>query len=446
MAVEDRDRNFEKALARRLRANSPGDPRAQAACADAETLAAYHERLLAPAEMNVWKEHISSCARCQEILSQLEMTDAIPVNSEEKIPAASPALHAGPVLQIAKARRASRWLWSAPAGAIAAGLLIWVTLQHKQPQLQASKTQETQVLVPLGGSRPEAASAKESPAPADELQRVSPSSRADSSDSHGRMYIQKLPSRSPAAPVPARPAEAERKDAARAQALSDARSLALDSNAGTPPKTADKKFEAKRDAPAVSAMNETVEVAAQPAQTPSSSAAPAGPPPTAQSELSSKNRQVLGGAAGQQQRKQQAQQMDGMSKFKEEGLVRLANSKASATILAPNGKVAWRVGPAGTIERSEDAGATWMIQTSGVIDDLLAGSAVSAKICWAVGKLGTILRTTDGGAHWAKLQSPIGDDFTSVFAVSAHQATVSSANGSYQTLDGGGTWKTLAPE
>src|SRR5437879_3822321 len=69
------DRNFEKALAHHLR-SVPAQP---SACADAETLAAYHERLLAPHELSSWKTHIAGCARCQDILAQLEATDEIPL-------------------------------------------------------------------------------------------------------------------------------------------------------------------------------------------------------------------------------------------------------------------------------------------------------------------------------------------------------------------------------
>jgi putative zinc finger protein len=74
MPAEDRDRQFENALARHLRAGAgAGD----SACLDAELLAAYHERMLSPEEMNIAKEHLVSCARCQEILAQLEATDTV---------------------------------------------------------------------------------------------------------------------------------------------------------------------------------------------------------------------------------------------------------------------------------------------------------------------------------------------------------------------------------
>jgi photosystem II stability/assembly factor-like uncharacterized protein len=63
-----------------------------------------------------------------------------------------------------------------------------------------------------------------------------------------------------------------------------------------------------------------------------------------------------------------------------------------------------------------------------------------------VGRDGTILLTTDKGKHWKKVTPPTEDDLRSVFAVNARQATVSLANGTFQTTDGGATWSKLPPE
>ena len=77
MAPEDRDRTFEKALASHLRSGAT-----QPGCLDAELLAAYHERLLAPEQMMSCKQHIASCTRCQEILAQLEATDDLLIETD----------------------------------------------------------------------------------------------------------------------------------------------------------------------------------------------------------------------------------------------------------------------------------------------------------------------------------------------------------------------------
>src|SRR5436853_7738099 len=93
MAPDERDRSFDKALARHLRAesslqdsaNSPSRGFGAAGeCPDPETLAAYHERSLLPEEMNSWKEHIVGCGRCQAILAELEATDSISRQVSEK--------------------------------------------------------------------------------------------------------------------------------------------------------------------------------------------------------------------------------------------------------------------------------------------------------------------------------------------------------------------------
>src|SRR5262249_62010694 len=52
---------------------------------DAEALAAYHERLLSPQQMTSCKQHITSCARCQQILAYLETTDDLMVESDQQV-------------------------------------------------------------------------------------------------------------------------------------------------------------------------------------------------------------------------------------------------------------------------------------------------------------------------------------------------------------------------
>src|SRR5881396_4013955 len=93
MAPDERDRIFDKALARHLRADSsspdsmnPSSRESARAseCPGPETLAAYHDRSLLPEEMNSWKEHIVGCVRCQAILSELAATDSIPLQVSER--------------------------------------------------------------------------------------------------------------------------------------------------------------------------------------------------------------------------------------------------------------------------------------------------------------------------------------------------------------------------
>src|SRR3984957_10756354 len=82
MPLNDRDQNFEKALAGGLRSSNAAPSND---CVDAETLAAYHDRLLDPEEMAQRKAHIASCERYQEILAQLEATDGIAVEADRDL-------------------------------------------------------------------------------------------------------------------------------------------------------------------------------------------------------------------------------------------------------------------------------------------------------------------------------------------------------------------------
>jgi hypothetical protein len=125
---------------------------------------------------------------------------------------------------------------------------------------------------------------------------------------------------------------------------------------------------------------------------------------------------------------------------------RMAKSRFPRLVSAPDGKVIWRLGMAGRIEQSRDAGLTWSPQTSGTTADLFLGSAPSELACWVIGNEGTILRTADGGAHWISVPSPISQKLNLIRASDALHATVwdMSRRNSFQTEDGGATWKQLA--
>jgi len=152
MALDDRERNFEKALKRELRANGAGG----LDCPDAETLAAYHERMLSPEEMAAQKSHIAACPRCQEILATLEVTEAIPggvEDSEKVLEDAAPVIaRIGDLAASAKSasvrempKRRTYLRWAVPAGAIAAGLLVWIAINTSRPANTATQNAPVQV-------------------------------------------------------------------------------------------------------------------------------------------------------------------------------------------------------------------------------------------------------------------------------------------------------------
>jgi len=150
MATDDREQQFDRALARHLRDAS------SEACPDAEILAAYHERTLSLGEMAKWKEHIATCERCQETLALVEQTES--VDSEEwkerdtvvtlqraaAEPALASAMRMEEALPVAKAevaqvsrrmrRPRAQWKWLVPVGAVAAGAIVWIGSVEVQKQ------------------------------------------------------------------------------------------------------------------------------------------------------------------------------------------------------------------------------------------------------------------------------------------------------------------------
>src|SRR3974390_1282761 len=103
MPSDERDRQFERALQRHLRGNSR-----DAACPDAETLAAYHERTLSLEELARWKEHIRECARCQETLALVEETNSVVMKEEEEIPRFTELQRIGSAADVPEAFRKMR--------------------------------------------------------------------------------------------------------------------------------------------------------------------------------------------------------------------------------------------------------------------------------------------------------------------------------------------------
>jgi Photosynthesis system II assembly factor YCF48 len=451
MPSDNREQSFENALAAHLRAGAKSIPHTE--CSDAETLAAYHEGSLAAEQVASLKTHIASCDRCQQLLTTLEATDQIPAPSVNVIlqpAAAKSAVHVLP------ARKRALWQWVAPAGALAAALLVWVAVHEntssiipvKAPSPSAKRdARQAETAKPLpSASQPEAP-------PSDDSKRMDNAS----SDSLRALHA------APRSIIPRLPRERAERLSKQKDSPSAAKNFAvpldldqfadnslnhsdLSQNELPAPKleaqnqiviiepdkteTREKIVNGRRDAPPPKPPQPAPERSA------GTSPAPSAPSPgSAQSQVYSESAGIV----------TQQQEMGGMSRFKQNE-VRLAHSVAEVTIPAPGGQISWRVGQAGIIQFSPDAGKSWIMQPSGVISDLLAGSAPSDRVCWIVGRGGTLLRTTDGGEHWQKIRPPSQEDLHFVLAVDARQATVSSANAKYQTTDGGITWKKLPPE
>jgi hypothetical protein len=467
MVFDDRDRGFEKALARRLRAKAAG-----AACPDAETLAAYHERSLAPEEMNTWMRHAADCASCQEVLAQLKATDEIPVSAGQQQSAAvggsnlfeavyvpeevsttvAQAAVASPIAMNQKAAavvslpqgpkrlRAAHWRWLAPTGALAAGLLVWVALHENRSAkvLQPAKVEvaENRPPVPTAAST---AIAPAAPVEREKAEKLAPASKtaapADTRAADAAAIDELKNRRDKPAPREVAAlsegayAKSDRKDAESDVAVQAPRAAPEGVSVGGAADASKSKQSAELSA---RDKEETNLVQLQPT-TPKPAAG--GPAPLAQTDSYMMKKAPPAAAAPETA-------LGLSSGLREAPALRMAKSRSPRPVPAPGGKVIWRLGMAGLIEQSTDGGLNWTPQTSGTTADLFLGSAPSEQVCWVIGNRGTILRTTDGGAHWASVASPISQNLSLIRASDALHATVwdLSRRHSFQTDDGGVTW------
>ena len=484
MAPDERDRIFDQALARHLRSAAPageaaGIPASSAAtggvCPDSETLAAYHERSLLPEQLNSLKEHIVGCANCQTILAHLETTDEIPFEAagREQIfaPAAATSIASAarqglpplPAALPAKSRRArllrgARWQWLAPAGALAAGLLVWVALHENQHwPLPSGRQSDSKMAenkppapIPSGTTRVLEPPASRKPVPTLTLPQPAVDEKTISSGSMTSDAAQESHSLGGAAGTRSVNSlhdkeVSEGKDRSR-DASADQLSAANRSDLGKNlPEALQKKQEVSPPA-----SNVPAEIAPlQNSQTQNQSnnypqQRVSGPNPATQTEIPRKAKATAAAATAPTAPPADPGAVGGVtSSYNGSASLKVAREIYNSRLISPPGSnVVWRAGRGGQIEFSEDGGSSWSRQASGVGVDLFSGSAPSDKVCWIVGRSGTVLRTTDGGLHWNLLPLPTKDDLGGVQASDAlHAGVWNSLNTkNFETSDGGLTW------
>jgi hypothetical protein len=466
MATDPRDQNFDKALARHFRpaapsegepANLPAELGLQADnCPDAETLAAYHERSLLPAEMNSWKEHIVGCAHCQMVLAELEATDNIPLHHAETAEALAmneqkPAavIHPWPAADAAPSHKTRmvrstrrRWRWLVPAGAIAAGLLVWISLHENQqprfPSLEEAKVAKKQ-------QPPTPPSSTVSRAPTARLTQPNPPAAADEiAASNGAIGSESLKQRERAQsstklapPMPS----ADKEKGARKDELRDS-SVPLNGRANET--DLDTKIAAGR-----AQKNVEVQAQAPPVSNYQYNAKVPGPAPLSQAQAQAPVRKKSeANAPVPAAPSSSAGVAGGVADVTTSNRIGAASETVMVVtdphlIYASGSNSQWRTGPSGLIEFSANGGSSWSRQRSGVLVELLTGSAPSDKVCWIVGRVGALLLTTDGGANWKLIYSPLKEDLGGVQATDALHAAIWNVRNtkSFETSDGGRTWK-----
>jgi len=473
MPADDRDPKFERALAQHLRGDSA------AACPDAETLAAFHERSLSLEEMAHWKQHISGCAACQETLALVETAGKqlaedweekkIPVlAATEKRPVPARAIAAGreqtvsedasaataAPAEILRRRRPLLLRWAVPLGAVAAGVLVWIGI-HEQHAPLASKSSALQVAQNLPAPAPEQKLT-------DKLQSAQPMERDDREAQLAEEAVRKraesynLESRRVSPPVVTGRPEPSANDSELAEKESAGRTTDALGPKTAPAPPPPPPPAAPSQTTATSPLTEPVEVSAAP---------PAAPAPAPVSSSGGVTAGVGGGmgVADTQSvtdakkekslNKRAANDLDTSAMMKKQGV----NGRdvdalrglvpAPAMILTPDNRVWWKLGSGGTLELTTDGGKAWKSVDTGAAGQLTAGSAPSAEICWIAGRAGTLLLTSDRGVHWKVLNTPIAGDLGGVRATDAKHANIWDAarQQGFLTSDGGVTWTQTTP-
>jgi hypothetical protein len=505
MSVEDRDKKFEQALQRQLRAEPAQEQvEAESLHPDAETLGAFHERMLSDAEMHATKEHVAGCPRCQEVLSMLEATDDVPlaesqserqlrgeIEAENVVPARASIISTGAIYQspTEKGRRfetpptpaelraerkplptrgrAALWQAFAAMGAVAAGLLIYVTVfspkyRSVQPtaNLQAAREAARDQLTAQNGNPP--------------TRPVSPNPGVADKPAIDD-YI--APRISPA-PAPVGKLRAPAQGSGAGIAAPNARSrlplnarnvqgaIELDKSRGQDPRREGDRIAASnalaagaRAAKPAAPGTSPKEAAASTPEAATALVAPQSTGPASEEKKAAaavqqnqaKDAAVQPGSVTQTVEVTAAEASTTQSEFKaalpDRGQIQVEATEARPpkyiTVVTPDSTVSWRLARHGRIERSTDSGTHWKRQSSGTSRDLIAGAAPSSSICWVVGRAGTILRTTDGGGHWSKVASPLTEDIGQVAAADALNATISAGDKHLVTTDGGATWSSI---
>jgi Photosynthesis system II assembly factor YCF48/Putative zinc-finger len=398
-ARSDQPDSREQALARlaaeALRPrSSPGQD-----CPDAELVAAYaDQRSLGNDERAQLEDHFAGCERCQKMLAALGAGLEAPVGESVVV---MPLPASVPVKSLAPSP--NRWLWwLSPAFGAAAAVLLWMVLRPSAPQ-------------PVQTA-------------ADYSRAAQPETRA--------LDALAAPRSAPEA------APAERRDAQVENRLSKVESTAKEKSATDKEVAAQSAIVADALAPQTSVTTPFVPSAVTGALDPQGAVAQAlsAPAPIASSRAAAVNNQAslrVGSAA----------ESDGAAPRQSAGnLPAGASDTVQAlslyTFVSPEGGATWRLGVGGSIEKSSDRGQIWQQQSSGVTEDLIAGSATSDMAAWVVGRGRVILRTTDG-QRWERITPPAGMTGEWI-AISARDAMTATASANdlrrFSTEDGGKTW------
>ena len=451
-------------------------PRGEAECPDAEIVAAYAEKALAPAESAHWEDHFASCARCRTILQVLTASLDAPLAEKEVAELGKLVSTVRGPVEIAGTSGGRlrpkffdwRMRWLAPAFGVAAALAVWFAMRPPRP---GTNRNDSETLVAQAPKQDMATT----PAPSqlDRLSQSAPQFQKDEKAAPGslaeRSSHKDAESLSAPAPVPEKRREDGANEIRGAIGAANAPADLLRDNKKLGGSLGDREAPPASSAPAMPA-------APPPLPKAQATIAPsAAPPSEAKDELDMaaseaqqlKEKSVT--ASGTPSRDKQAAALQSETGAIASGgarklapsdsqsnvsggkplLVFRPNQKFSSFAKSATGSIQWRAGAGGIIERSNDGGASWVSQARPSQPEWLAGAAVSDSICWLAGRNGAIARTTDG-EHWQPVASPPlaataqgkPPDWAGITATGAQTATITSNDQRrYTTEDGGQTWR-----
>jgi hypothetical protein len=468
-------REDEKAMAgllRRSLAQDAGAGSGSGDCPEPQILAAYFDHALDAEETARYDLHFSRCSHCREQLAAMARADGVgDADAAGQKTAGAWAWLAGP-----------RWLMPAAAMLVALLAITGIALRMKKPAETATQVAMVRPEVlpsastePLTNSAPSPenapATGAASPAPrAMDSIAVPPSrvvTRANSAARAGALSgaggalgaksaTAQLPQREAQKPAPQTNPGMER-GAMRAGSAGNASGVAggVASGsgggvAGGTVNSADETATVTEPAPPVAAAEPTKVLPANKAATDSDSyksdaqdsvEAETAPKPNARKSKKAATAPVTVPAQSAMAMNLAASQTKEAAALAKLQQAQISSNLMNLQVQTPDPKILWMI--AGTIEKSEDGGATWKLESPETRARIIAGSAPSVKICWLVGENGTILRTTNG-AHWKTINPPAETDFVRVEATDALNATVTALDGRrFATSDGGKSWHSV---
>ena len=117
------------------------------------------------------------------------------------------------------------------------------------------------------------------------------------------------------------------------------------------------------------------------------------------------------------------------------------NGESLLAISFVNTMRGWVVGSGGTIMRTDNGGASWTAQNSGVTVTLVDVFFLNTDKGWIVGESGTVLHTTNGGDTWIPQQSNVVEYLNSIYFKTPNEGwAVGNMGVIVHTIDGGATW------